>query len=192
MAKNSSSKKQDKAPAKKKVHAKPTLKKGQPFAALSKGHKRPSSNAAKATVNKTVQRPTKHQELQRKQRLDEQKNFEERMNATNLRKERAASAPAFVMAPPTFSFLGASNPFVPVAAPAPTSALDAFMQPLMATEQAPTVAPVRVQARVSKPKNVFAALQDDDDDDEMAPPPMLFQMKPASFRIAPPMFDPDL
>ncbi|OQR94246.1 hypothetical protein ACHHYP_01540 [Achlya hypogyna] len=184
---------EDKAPAKKKVHAKPTLKKGQPFAALSKSNVKRAAVAkpigAKPGMTKAVVRPTKQQEMQRKQKLQEQKNFEERMMAPQLKKQATAAAPAFVMAPATFSFPGATtaNPFASAFAP-PPSAIEAFMQPLAAVNTTPVPAPVRVQKQVQRPTNVFEALQDEPEDQ---PPPMLFQMKPASFQL-PAAFDPDL
>ncbi|OQS07951.1 hypothetical protein THRCLA_00057, partial [Thraustotheca clavata] len=183
-------KKQNKAPSKKKVHAKPTAKKGQPFAALNKSKDKRSIESTSNT--KSVTRMTKQQEIMRKQKLKEQKDFEERMNASNLKKHSAAATPSpFIMAPPTFSFSG-STPLVssfgaPVLNPlAPAkSTMDAFIQPLTETPMNPAPAPVRVQKRVTKPTNVFEALQDEPED---VPPALPFQMKPASFHIAPSSF----
>ncbi|KAF0689522.1 Aste57867_19025 [Aphanomyces stellatus] len=193
-------KKQDKKPiAKKKVHAKPAAKKGQPFASLSK-HNKPQQakkgpvQAVLAATHKpkhhakpTNKHGSKELEAKRHQKLIEQQNFEERMRAKK-QPPQPRPAPAFIMAPATFTFPSA-------AAPTPMqqqqSAFNAFMDPLL-TKDPPVAAPTgpRTQPKINRPTNAFAVL-DDDDAPAAAPFPMqapTFQIAPPSFQMAPPTF----
>ncbi|CAK4625453.1 hypothetical protein AeNC1_003635 [Aphanomyces euteiches] len=182
-------KKQDKTTARKKVHAKPTVKKGQPFASLHKNKQgQQKSNSKQHAQHGHKTQTTKEQEARRKQKLLEQRNFEERMRAAK-QQPQPKPAPAFIMAPATFTF--------PSATPAPTNpALTTFMDPLL-KKDAPTVpSGPRIQPTIAAPSNVFAVLDDEEPAQTsfpMQPPtfqiqPPTFQIQPATFQLAPSTF----